>query len=78
MYRIRGSLLALAAPLLSQLPLTTLRELWREALPILASRSRPDLLTDIGSLAPVIEAVGGADALRGTLLAVEDVGRWWP
>jgi hypothetical protein len=78
MYRLRGSLLILAAPLLSQLPLTTLRELWREALPVLSSRSRPDLLTDIGSLGPVIEALGGAGALRESLLAIEDVGRWWP
>ena len=77
-FRIRGHLLALVGPLLEALPQFMLRDLWRESRPILAARSRPDLMIDIGNLAPLLPILGGANAVREALTAIEDVNRWWP
>ena len=52
--------------------------LWAETLPILARRTRPELLIDLGDLAPVIHALGGQEAVGETFRAIRDVGRWWP
>jgi hypothetical protein len=51
---------------------------WRETLHTLATRTRQDLLEGLGAMAPVIFALGGADAVDETFRAIADVGRWWP
>jgi len=52
--------------------------LWCEALPVLAARSRRNLLSDLRALAPVIVFLDGPDAAAETFRAIRDVGRWWP
>lgn len=49
-----------------------------ETLPVLARRTRQDLLSDLESLAPVIHALGGEPAAAETFRAIQDVARWWP
>jgi hypothetical protein len=51
---------------------------WQETLPILARRTRPDLLSDLRALSSLIAALGGEEAIAETFRAVQDVGRWWP
>jgi hypothetical protein len=58
--------------------LFSLYPLWAQALPILASRTRPDFLSDIRALLPVIVRLGGSQAATDIFLAIQDVGRWWP
>jgi hypothetical protein len=74
----RAEALALLAPRLVTVPLEPLYALWRETLPILARRSRRDLLMDLGALSPIIEALGGHEAAALTFSAIQDVARWWP
>ena len=64
-------------PHLTELPPAILYPLWREALHILAGSKRQELLQDLGELAPVIEALGGREAVEEAAQAVQDVGRWW-
>jgi hypothetical protein len=52
--------------------------LWQETLPILAARTRKDLLADLRALSPIITALGGAEVIVETFRAIQDVGRWWP
>jgi hypothetical protein len=42
------------------------------------SRAREDVLSDLEALVPVIEALGGREAIEETARAILDVGRWWP
>jgi hypothetical protein len=51
---------------------------WQETLPILARRTRPDLLSDLRALSSLIAALGGEEAIAETFRAIQDVGRWWP
>ncbi|MGB9800252.1 MAG: hypothetical protein ACPLUL_09185, partial [Thermanaerothrix sp.] len=76
-YRRAKVLSALAAhrALLSH---PVLYPLWAETLPILASRTRTDLLSDLPALIPLIHALGGEQAIVETFRAIQDVGRWWP
>jgi len=74
----RAKALAALASHLAKLPRPVLYSLWDETLPILARRTRRDLLTDLGALAPVIVALGGAKALAETARAIQDAARWWP
>ena len=68
---------ALASQLL-RLPLATLDPLWKETLPLAATRTREDLLADLFALVPIIATLGGAEALSEIGRAIQDVGRWWP
>jgi hypothetical protein len=63
---------------LTQLPRQDLYPLWQETLPILAARTRKDLLADLCALEPVIATLGGVEAVAETFRAIRDVGRWWP
>jgi hypothetical protein len=63
---------------LATLPGATLQSLWLETLPVLASRTRPDLLADLRALIPALVALGGEDVVKETVAAIKDVGRWWP
>ena len=75
---IRANALAGLAPRLAELPRPDLYRLWNEILPLLARRTRPDLLADLRALVPVIHALGGEEAIAETARAIQDVARWWP
>ncbi|GIV88399.1 MAG: hypothetical protein KatS3mg055_0917 [Chloroflexus sp.] len=51
---------------------------WTETLRALSARPRPHLLADLRALAPVLAALGGAQAMVETFHAIQDGGRWWP
>ncbi len=74
----RARALAALAPHLAALPRPALSPLWDETLPRLARRTRRDVLADLRALAPVLFALGGAEAVQETFRAIQDVGRWWP
>jgi len=74
----RSKVLAGLAPHLAKFPYTALFSLWNETLRILSTRRRRDLLSDIRALAPVVVALGGGEAVRETVDAIQDVCRWWP
>ncbi len=63
---------------LSDPPSATLHLFWHSLLPILARRTRQDMLANIGVLAPTIVTLGGEEAIAETFRAIQDVGRWWP
>ena len=44
----------------------------------LSNKGRNNLLSDLSFSAPLIARLGGDDALRETIEAIKDVGRWWP
>jgi hypothetical protein len=74
----RAEALAALAPRLAGLPADHLYALWRESLPVLASRTRSELLWDLWALPPVLAALGGTDAVAGTVAALRDVLDRWP
>jgi len=53
-------------------------DLWTETLRALSTRPLPHLLANLRALAPVLAALGGAQAIEETFHAIQDVGRWWP
>ncbi|NEO77788.1 hypothetical protein [Moorena sp. SIO4G3] len=50
---------------------------WQQLLNCLARLTRPQFLNHLPQLAPLIIELGGVEALRETVVAVEDVRRWW-
>lgn len=74
----RARILLKLVPHLLRLPAMRLHLFWSKTLPVLANRTRSDLLNDIGVLTPVIIALGGEKAIVETFHAIRDVGRWWP
>jgi hypothetical protein len=74
----RAKALAGLTPYVKQLPVIVLYSLWCETLRNLAARPRPDLLSDIQALAPVITVLGGNEALVATVQAIIEVGKWFP
>ena len=50
---------------------------WQQLLNSLASLTRPHFLNALPQLAPLIMELGGVEALRETVAAVNDVSRWW-
>ena len=74
----RARALTALSPRLAELPRPDLYRPWDETLPHLARRTRPDLLTDLRALVPVIHALGGEAAIAETARAIQDVARWWP
>jgi hypothetical protein len=75
---VRSEGLIELAPHLAALPIASFYLHWCETLPILATRTRRDLLSDICALESNIAPLGGAAAVRETCHAIQDVGRWWP
>jgi hypothetical protein len=74
------ALAALAAPL-AHLSSADLCAVWTTTLPLLATRTRRDLLADLRNLVPVLAALAGSNApteLREIARAITDVARWWP
>lgn len=74
----RAEELAALVPHLAQFSFDTLCLLWNETFPVLASRTRKDLLFDLCVLVPIIVRLGGAEAVTEIYHAIQDVGRWWP
>ncbi len=64
--------------LVSHLAPSKLYLLWHKALYLLAPGTRPNLLSDIHHLVPMIQALGGQEAVDDTARAIVDIGRWWP
>jgi hypothetical protein len=75
---VRLDALVRLAPRLSAQSPGALYPLWRQTLPILANRTRSNLLSDLGALLPIILRLGGAQAAAALFTAIQDVGRWWP
>ncbi|NES07396.1 MAG: hypothetical protein F6K22_34145 [Okeania sp. SIO2F4] len=73
----RAQVLVALADKLSQIRTTQLYPLWQNTLHTLSLRTRPDLLSDITALTPVIFALGGEEAIKKTVIAIQDVSRWW-
>jgi hypothetical protein len=69
--------LAKLVPIFTQLTPTQMQLLWKMLLPILAQRQRPELLTDLLALEPIITTLGSSQNLADTSQAIQDVGRWW-
>jgi hypothetical protein len=77
----RNHVLAALAPRLACLAGPTRSSLWMQSLPLLAARTRQDLVADLRSLAPVLTALAGPNGpteLREVARAIADVTRWWP
>jgi hypothetical protein len=74
----RTAALGTLAPRLIQIPRQDLYPMWQETLPVLARRTRRDLLTDLRALVPVIVALGETDAIAATFRAIQDVAARWP
>jgi len=74
----RASSLERLASTVSGLDAEAAHGLWREALAVLARRTREDLLSDLGALSALVARLGGAEAVAGAVDALEDVRRWWP
>ena len=77
-YNNRAPALNELIPLLSDNINGVLCPLWQSTLPILASRTRAALLSDLRALTPLIHKLGGDKAITGTFRAIQDVCRWWP
>ncbi|HEX8293676.1 MAG TPA: hypothetical protein VF570_18075, partial [Pyrinomonadaceae bacterium] len=63
---------------LARLEPAALYDVWREKLDSLSSRTRRALLTELPSLMPVAEALGGVECVVVMMRSTEDVERWWP
>ena len=77
----RSPALEALAPHLANLPLEDLSAMWTRTVHVLAERTRPDLLGDLPSLAPILAALAQSDAadeFREVARAISDVARWWP
>ncbi|MGF1964497.1 MAG: hypothetical protein RMX99_034010, partial [Aulosira sp. DedVER01a] len=73
----RADALRALAEKLPQMPSAKLFPLWRDTLHQLSLRTRPNLLSDIQALFPVIFALGGEVATAEVARAIVDVARWW-
>jgi hypothetical protein len=66
------------APKLSHVPRARLYALWRETLPTLAAQPRDHMLIGLADLGPILQVLGGTQALNETASAILDAGSWWP
>jgi aminopeptidase N len=74
----RSPALAALAPHLATRPAPFLYPLWSKTLPVLASRTRRELLADLSDLLPGILRLGGLQAATEVFRAIQDLGQWWP
>ncbi|MBD2065975.1 hypothetical protein H6F93_00205, partial [Leptolyngbya sp. FACHB-671] len=72
-YRVRA-LTALALHLVNA---PNCFNLWKDLLHFLSYRTRPDLLSDITALMPVIFSLGGKAAATEITQAIQNVAKWW-
>ena len=73
----RADALSSLADKLLQVQKTLLFCLWRDTLHILSVHTRPNLLTDINALTPIIFTLGDKQAVKDTASAIQNVSRWW-
>jgi len=78
----RSPALEALAPHLANMPLEDLSVTCTRTLHVLADRTRPDLLGDLPSLAPILGVLAQPDAaaelFSEVARAISDVARWWP
>jgi hypothetical protein len=74
----RAEALKALAPRLATVHLRALYDLWEQTLPVLAARTRRDLLMDLCALLPVLTRLGGPEGVAATFRAIQQVGQWWP
>jgi hypothetical protein len=74
----RRVLLEQLAPWLARLEACRLHDAWQRALPVLALRSRRELLGDLQALLVVLVRLAGPRAFSPVCRAVESVREWWP
>jgi hypothetical protein len=77
----RSPALEALAPHLANMPLADLSATCTRTLHVLADRTRPDLLGDLPSLAPILAVLAQPDAaavFSEVARAISDVARWWP
>jgi hypothetical protein len=72
-----GAMIELA-PGLTGLSLSVLHDLWRQTLPVLARRSRANLLIDLWASQVFLFKLGGSEIMAGIFRGVHAVGQWWP
>lgn len=60
-----------------QLPVSHSLRFWKQATLSLSNRPRPDFLSDLQALTPILSDLGGVSAIQETLQAIKDVTRWW-
>ena len=73
----RGKALSSLSLKLLECNIKEIYPLWNTALHTLARRSRRHFLIDLRSLARLVPALGGAEAVEEAIRAVRDAGRWW-
>jgi ribosomal protein L17 len=73
----RAKALSSLAGKLLQKQKTELFCFWRDALHILSVSTRPNLLSDLNVLTPVIFTLGDKLAVKDIAHAIQDVSRWW-
>ncbi|WP_250126481.1 hypothetical protein [Chroococcidiopsis sp. CCMEE 29] len=71
------ALIALASHL-SKMQTGELFPLWQNTLHLLSCQSRRDFLHELLALASVICALGDRAAVAEVVIAIQDVGQWWP
>ncbi len=73
----RARVLAEMTPHLLDLPPVALYALWRDLLHLLAHSTRPDLLTNIRTLTPIMLKLGGPEVILEISRVILAVGEWW-
>lgn len=74
---LRTRTLKMVAGLALELPVERLRTCWCEMLRRMAQRPRKETVSDLSALAPLIKALGGAEALAQVKLVIQEVSRCW-
>lgn len=77
-HSLRPALLRSLAAQLETMPLDRMYELWNRTLHSLAAHTRPELLADLGALAPLIARLGGTEAVKESRRTICEVVRVWP
>ncbi len=73
----RTRALEVISPYLAQLSPAKLYPLWCHTLHFLAHRTRSALVADLRTLWPVIEVLGGPNAISETAREIYEIGDWW-
>jgi hypothetical protein len=66
------------AAYLTELPAEDLRQPGHGLEAELGARQRPAALSELAAVAPLLLAVGRHPAAEAALVAINDVGAWWP
>jgi hypothetical protein len=63
---------------LTESPSRQVQQLWSHAIHRSATRSRPNLLSDLRALSPIINKLGGPEVVREITSDIYDIGQCWP